>query len=354
MLTQQVSLTNNWPFAFIFSSPNLYHSPILFLLYSFSVVVPSCIDVHLRQIDPRHVHQVPAVSPLQPLDIQRFAANHLQPGLFNDGNCCCLLSVVLCLHRVGIIKFLNVPNRMNRNRGSSHYASGVLAKILLALPSSGAFSIQGLIITWNQSGLNLQLGQNEDIFIVEGIMKNLSFNPHGLVPALTQYKAQYYCQQCQIQYTGISDNQNARFEVIPSLDIPDQQVPINPADLMTTLMNERFQLTCQTCQSQINDATYDIVKGKITIITLGRLHYQNGRPVKKMTPLNCGPSSSQGAQFLGELVAVMCHSPGHWTSYSKTDTGWFHNDDDRAVVPSSPFSNNVPGETIDMLCYINP
>lgn len=243
---------------------------------------------------------------------------------------------------------------MNRNRGFSHYASGVLAKILLALPSSGPFSIQGLIQTWNQSGLSIQLGQNEDIYIVEGILRDLSFNQQGLVPALTQYKAQYYCQQCQTRYTGISEWQNPRFKVIPSIDIPDQQAPMNPADLMTNLMHETFPVTCQICQSQINDATYDVTKGKITIMTVNRLDYQNGQAVKKMTPITCGPSISEGAQFLGELVACMSHSPGHWTSYSKTNSGWFHNNDSRAAAPSSPFHSNVPGETIDMLCYINP
>ena len=315
--------------------------------------IPPVIDAHIRRIDPNLIYQIPNTSTFQPV-ITPFSQNHLQPGLLNDSNCCCLISIVLCIHRLCLINHLQLPAHMRSVFGSPDYSIGVLAKILQALPSQNAFSIHALVETVNRSRLNLQLGQNEDLFIIEGIMKHLKFRDQGGMPTLTQYKTTYHCPQCQVQYRGIIGM--TAFHTIPELQLPDQANPVHPADMMTELINERFAVTCQVCQSQIQDASYEIVKGKVTILRLNRMGFRGGNTYKIMTPLDHGPSQNPGGHYLGELVAVVCHrSEGrlHWVSYSKTDIGWFCNDDHRLPAPSSPLNSGVRGETINLLCYKN-
>ena len=319
-------------------------------------MIPACIDAHLQLIDQGRVYQIPGMSPLQPIDPGHFTQNHLQPGLLNDSNCCCLISIVQCLHRLGLSSTLSLPIRMSQINGSPDYATGILAKILSACPSNAPFSLHTFIETWNRSGLGLQLGQNEDLFIVEGILSKLRFRTIASVPYLTKYHATFFCITCQIQYRGITEWANRAFETVPELPLPNQQNPVKPADLMTDLVNERFQVNCQVCQTLVNNASYDIVKGRMTIVRLNRLEYQNQRPVKIMTPLDCGQSNSPGSQFLGELVAIICHRSQpheHWVSYTKTDHAWYLQNDHRPPTPSSPFNSNFPSETINMLCYRN-
>ena len=263
---------------------------------------------------------------------------------------------MMCFHRLGLIRHLDVPTRMREQFGVPDYAVGVLAKILLALPSNQAFSLHSFIETWNRARLNMQLGQNEDIFIAEGILKCVKVRSSGQVPALTQYKAKFFCPTCGVDFSGITEWDNPPFKVVPQLELPDQQQPVNPAELLTNLMEETFPITCRMCNNRVNNASYDIVKGSVTIITLNRFGFENQRMFKIMTPLNCGPSDSPGSQLLGQLVAVVCHQtqPGmHWLSYSKVNNGWFMNNDHHQPFASSPFNSINPSETINMLCYIN-
>ena len=321
--------------------------------YFFSVLIPHCIDAHIRRIDPHLIYQIPNRSPFQPVRTP-FSQQHLQPGLVNDSNCCCLISIVLCIHRLGLINHLQLPSHMRSAIGSPDYSIGVLAKILQALPSQNAFSIRALIDTWNRARLGTQLGQMEDLFIIDAIMKNVRFRDQGGIPTLTQYRASFHCPRCQVQYRGITGM--TAFHSIPELPLPDQANPIHPADLMTDLMRERFAVTCQVCHGNVHDASYEIVKGKVTIVRLNRMGFRGGNTYKIMTPIDHGPNQSLGGHYLGELVAVVCHrSAGglHWVSYSKTDNGWFCNNDHRLPAPSSPLNSGIRGETLNLLCYKN-
>ena len=306
-------------------------------------------------MDPLQVYPIPNTSNLQPINHLRFRVDQLQPGILNDSNCCCLLSLLLCLHRLSLVNFFIDPSQMMRN-GAPDFTIMTLMKILKALPSTQAFSINSFITSWNRDGRGIQLGQNEDLYIVEGILKQLSLRHRGPGPVLTLFKASYFCPQCQVQYRGITEWLNQRFELIPELRLPDQQQQVNPADLITELMNERFQVICQVCQHQINDASFDIQKGKFTILTLNRAVIRNRRMAKIMTPISSGVSNCRGSQFIGELVAVVCHRTQphlHWVSYTKADNRWFRNDDHNPPVPAAPFNSGNPDETINMLCYIN-
>ena len=150
------------------------------------------------------------------------------------------------------------------------------------------------------------------------------FVPFSLFVAtlLTTYKATFYCNTCQTQYRGLTEWDNPSFEAIPEIGVQNQQNAINPAHLMTTLMNETFPVNCRVCQGQ-GTASYEIVKGKITMIRLNRLDFQNQQIFKIMTPLDVGPSNSPGSQFLGELVCHISRPHQHWLSYVKTDQGWY-------------------------------
>ena len=307
-------------------------------------------------MDPLQVRLIPNISARQPVNHLMFRYVHIQPGLRNDSNCCCLISVLMCFHRLAIVNFFINPSQMIRN-GSPDFTIMTLYKILRAFPSNQPFSIIPLITSWNRDvRRGLQLGQNEDLFIVDGILKHVRLQHQSLVPVLTQYTASYFCPLCQVQYNGITEWVNQNFEQIPELSLPDQRQPVHPADLVTELMNQRLQVSCQVCQHQINDAQMRIDRGKFTIIRVNRATIRNRRLAKIMTPLNCGPNNSPGSQFLGDLVAVVSHrgqGGGHWVSYTRAENGWFLNDDDRQPVPSSPFNTGRRDETIHMLCYIN-
>ena len=281
-----------------------------------------------------------------------FRSHYLQPGLLNDSNCCCLISVLLCLHRLCLINCFVDPNQMTRN-GTPDFTILTLFKILRAMPSQGPFSLQTFITLFNRDGRRIQLGQNEDLYIAEEILKAVSLQQQIPVPVLTQYSITFFCPGCRIQHSGVAGQ---AFEIIPILPLPDQQQPVNPADLMTTLMNEAVAVQCHVCLTQINNATLLIVKGRLTIIRVNRSVFRNGALRKIMTPLDCGPSNSPGSQFLGELVAVVCHRTRptlHWVSYSKADNGWYLNNDHQRPTPSSPFNSGHADETVNMLCYIN-
>ena len=295
------------------------------------------------------------MSPLQPIDPNNFSQHHIQPGLLNDSNCCCLICILHCFHRLGLINALIIPPQMRRTIGAPDFATGILAKILCAFPSNPPFSVHTFIQSWNRSNLGTQLGQNEDLFIIEGIVKKLQFRDQGGVPYLTTYKATFFCNTCQLHYRGLTDWPNPSFKTIPELELPNQQNAVHPADLMTNLMAENFPMNCQTCQGQVM-ASYEIVKGKVTIVRLNRLDFINQQIVKIMTPLDMGPNNSPGSQFFGELVAVVCHRSRphqHWVSYVKTNNGWYLQDDSNPPILSSPFHSRNRTETINLLCYKN-
>ena len=320
-----------------------------------SAMIPGSINAEIQRYDPQRIYPVPDMSPMQPIDPNNFTHNHLQPGLLNDGNRCCLISIIQCLHRLGLVNALIIPLQMRRTNGSPDYPTGILAKILSALPSNESFSLHTFIQSWNRSALRLQLGQDEDLYIIEGILRHLRFREQGGVPYLTTYKATFFCNQCQIQYRGITEWPNQSFKVVPELSVPDQQNSVNPTDLMTDLMAENFPIQCQVCQEQVQ-ASYETVRGEVTIVRLNRLDYRNQQAYKIMTPLDMRPTNSPGSQLLGELVAVVCHrsQPGqHWVSYVKANNGWYLQNDSSPPFPSSPMNSNFPTETINLLCYKN-
>ena len=333
----------------------MYETLIIILL-----PVPASVPLeqHLRNLDPLGLYSVPNVSSCQPINLQNFTQSTLQPsGCDNDSNACCLISVVICMHRMCLVNFfIDMQNDANPDLPNL-----LLAKILRAMPSPQSFSLHTFVDTWNASiqGIGTQLGQNEDLYIAEHLFSSLRFQVQGLTPILTQYRAKFYCPQCCTNYSGITDGIHRSFQTIPELKMPDR-VDIDgasPGLLMTNLLNETFVVTCRMCNNQIRNASFDVVKGRFTIIRIARITFENGTAMKNLNDLDCRGDSSPGGQLLGDLIAVISHiggpEGGHWVAYSKVSNGWFLNDDSQQVIPSSPFNPSQGLETINMLCYQN-
>ena len=149
------------------------------------------LQMHLTPLPPPSTVQLPSA--------QMFAANHLQfNGIINDGNTCCLLSFVLCCHRMNLRSFFPQANQIvQHNTGVPDYASILFLEILKALPSSRAFAILMFMPVWNSIHPRTPLGQNEDIVsISELIISSLPLLPQSNIPVLTEFMAQYDCLHC--------------------------------------------------------------------------------------------------------------------------------------------------------------
>ena len=147
--------------------------------------------------------QVPPLPPPSTVQLpnaqQQFAANHLQfNGIINDDNTCCLLSFVLCCHRMNLRSFFPQVNQiLQHNTGLPDYASILFLEILKALPSNRAFSVLIFMPVWNSIHPRTPLGQNEDIVsISELLISSLPLLPQSNIRVLTEFNSQYDCLHC--------------------------------------------------------------------------------------------------------------------------------------------------------------
>ena len=290
-------------------------------------------------------------------------------GLINDSNNCCLNSVFLCCHRMGIGQHIVVPTQITCN-GVPDYPMLLFQKVMDAFPSSG-FSLQQFISSWNQTagtnGLNRPfLGQYEDIFIFDTLMGALEPHLRQLTPPLlTKYGAKFFCENCHLQYTDIQDGNFRLFQSIPVMTLPVSSRAVSPGQLLTNFLNSPFEAICPNvmCQRRCRGATYEAIKGRFTLLAINRRHYQDFRGnliPKLMTKLSNTSINTLGDQLCGELVSVICHSgdpnAGHWTSYHKCDDStWWINDDNNPVIQSHvhPFTGRFSDESVDFVVYKN-
>ena len=93
--------------------------------------------------DPNGIYPLPGASQ----QTGEFSQHHLQQhGLLNDGNICSLISLVLSLHRLGIKEHLIDPHFCFSLNQTPDFSAWILMKVLTALPSPHAFSLQLLIV----------------------------------------------------------------------------------------------------------------------------------------------------------------------------------------------------------------
>lgn len=116
-----------------------------------------------------------------------FNITHLQAtGLQNDGNICYLLSLLLCLHRIGIKDHL-IDASLSLTTNHNHtldFSSMVIRKILSAFPSQNSFSVQLFIESWNRAGKAPRItpGFAEIDALAESIISSLQLKQYASRP----------------------------------------------------------------------------------------------------------------------------------------------------------------------------
>ena len=125
-----------------------------FYLY-FGILGSTALRDILARSDPALYPPIPPQSLVQlPANVDQFQQCHLQSaGLINDGNTCCLLSFMLCCHRIILKVHVNAP--------PADVRSLMFLKVLEALPCPRSFSLQLFMRVWNTVRYGASLGQNQ-------------------------------------------------------------------------------------------------------------------------------------------------------------------------------------------------
>ena len=66
-------------------------------------------------------------------------------------------------------------------------------------------------------------------------------------------------------------------------------------------------------------------------------------------------TNCEGEKYTGELVAAVCHRPGHYVTYTKTDDGvWYLSDDSKKIRQDvHPYHSRVRGERVTTVFFKN-
>ena len=284
-----------------------------------------------------------------------FLVRHLQiHGIINDGNNCCLISLILSLHRIQLAQHLISPSLMILPNGDIDFASLVLVKALRAMPSRQTFSVQSLISIWNnQNRGRFQIQQNDDIWsVAENVLSSLPLRIQpNRSPIFTRFSAFITCSCGRTANEDVPDSQ--LFRSVPLLQIPEQDQPVSFGSLVNTLLQTPVNTRCRYCNGEANGSLVP-EKGKYSVFAINRRRGQ--RLIK--TRLSCQDSQTVGDQLLGELVSVVSHlggaGGGHWISYHQVDGNWFINNDSNPVVraPYHPFNSPNMRESVNLCLFL--
>ena len=307
------------------------------------------LDGYLGVIDQFGTYPIPQPSSHHP--IQQFGAHHLQrAGLLNTGNICCHLSIVLCFHRLGLLKFME-DDLIELNGNVLDWSAFLMQRILKALPSSNAFSIQNFCTAWNNDGKLPQLQAWDDISIVDALTTQLPFRGINNIPALSRYFLRYTCPACGHVENDCNDRP---FQTVPTLTLLPGSVPISAERLLLVMMRDPVQTRCICGQAVV--ASWRTKPGKATLLFIARNTTGQGIARTRLIPR---PPSGDVPGIMGELVSVVSRSggirQGHYFSYHQVGGRWFKNDDAHAIreVNHHPFNPSGPREDVVMLCYLN-
>ena len=269
----------------------------------------------------------------------QFQVIHLQAcGLVNDGNVCGLLSLILSLHRTGILKHLLDPLYCMIGNNVPDYPSWIFHRILSALPSIQSFSLQLLIQSWARSGRqqSLQVNNGDISTMAESLVSNLQLKRYSTGPVLTEFTASFNCESCGQQHRRLKNWEGQVQAVIPLLQLPDSDVVANIPNILASYLDSTIQTRCtnQLCRQRISTGKYDTQLGFITILAVNRCDTTN-LTQKKLNRLEliAGDPNITGNDLLGEIVSCVCHrgsvQAGHFVSYHKIGRQWYLNDDER-------------------------
>ena len=312
----------------------------------------------LAAVDPGQRFSIPDNSPLQP--IAHFEVRHLQRvGLRNYRDTCCHLSVVLCLHRMGIVKYLRL-DLIAVGGNVLDMPALVLSRMLRALPSRIPFPVQNFLASWNAEGRLPLLQSNDDLMIVDGIMSQLPLSAvvaGSNVPVLTRFQASFSCNYCGRIDPACEMWAEKNFVSVPKIHISAGN-PVTAEDLLDQMLQQQMRITCPNgqCRGRVN-ATWRTVRGTFTVLYIDRADLRGGIVNTRLLPR---AQASVPHNILGELVSVVSRSGdgynrGHFVSYHQVGGNWFFNDDDHTHYACNfhPFNRRDGNECVSLLCYYN-
>ena len=323
------------------------------------------LDRYIASLDSRGIYQIPDF-PRTQSNSHRFDVTNVQnPGLLNDGNICSLISILLCLHRLGIKDHLIDPDFCFDANGSPDYPSLILHKILSAMPSSAPFSIQLLILSWNKAGRrpNIYPGMVDVPAVAEALISNMQVKRYATrCPVMSSYLATFRCNSCGKNHVKVQYCEGLLQVYIPLLQLPAGNQPANIPRLLASYLDESFATRCtdQACRQIIPDAKIETEVGQYTILSVNRFDLDNpGEKRRNRLELTNADTSLTGCGLLGQLVSCICHrgsiNTGHFVSYHRVNNQWYLNDDSQPCqIAENPFSETVPdSQTIEMLFFEN-
>ena len=306
------------------------------------------LNLYLSSINTSNLLPIP---PQSSINVGRgFGVNSLQKnGILNDGNNCCLSGLILCLHRINLKEYFPDPNLLAQTR---EFATLMLLRVLQALPSRQAFSVQMFIHVWNLGNTVYKIGQYEDISsLSEGVLNHIPLHCPGPAPVITEFHAMYTCHSCGHSADNVSNWLAKQFTSVPIITLEDSNIPVMIGQKLTSMLHLAVPINCANC-SRNTFGRYKVNRGKFTIIRFNR--YVTHSTVSR-TRLSTGRSPAVGEQYLGQLVSCVSHTPGHYFSYHLVNGQWWKNNDDRAVqqVNFHPFNSPDPNESVNFVVFCN-
>ena len=289
--------------------------------------------------------------------IQSFNVAHLQQqGLDNTGNICAHISLLLCMHRMQLVQYLD-HSRIVINGNVLHWPALVLNKILLAMPSSTSFCPHNFLTSWNSDGLTPALVGYDDLMIADNVLSKVPFTfSSSNIPLFTKFLLRYTCPGCGIAVEKEVWNEKT-FAVVPMLPLPADGSQVSVEACLNTFIQTPQASFCTQpgCNGTRVMGRLVPKQGKFTVVLMNR--YPSHR-TRLRNPLVHTPGP-----LLGELVSIASRRGtlrrGHFVSYHSINNEWFCNDDSTTIFRPQDHPLRTPAtlsndwETADLLCFQN-
>ena len=309
---------------------------------------------YLQTLNPNDIAPIPDRSENHLQNVDEFSVTHLQLcGLLNHSNVCALISLMLCLHRIGLknhVQATSIPDLM-------------LTRTLSALPSPYPFSLQSFIEVWNQdeSLPNIYAGYSDVAALTESILSSLNFIHSSINPPfLTKFLGTFLCSGCGTDYRQVAKWDEQIWSIIPIIPLPSSDEALDVMDLVDAYLAQPIETRCinQQCRRRIDNGKLDPMPGMFSIVGFNRLEFVDDQTRKYATPLRL--DTDRDNPLFGELVSIICHrgsvNTGHFVSYHQVNGRWYLNDDSkRCKLVTNPL--NLQGveatETVELLFFRN-
>ena len=324
----------------------------------------------MRIVDPNNNFPLPVR--VTSFNRTQFSVGDLQScGLINDGCSCYMISVILLLHRVGILDHMLDSEYcsvlVTRNQGRS-FLTNMVRRILTVLPSIQPFSPRNLIAGWEHLGLQpgVQVGGYEDAQeVLATLLNNLLLKiPRSESDKLfTKFQGRLLCQKTRDCHDVVlADFYVGQSDISPFIHVigvhQDSDHPIKLREELHQFCSSSFDSRCKAimCRKKIRGAKVHVSPGKFTLVSLNR---SNMNQAKIMTKVDISSHHPEVDHFCGDPVSVISHggslASGHYVVYTKVGGRWYLNNDSKQLsLVSSPFEqNSIHRETVDIIVFEN-